>query len=132
MVFMALPETIRKAEKEKTYIRQYGGKCNINTDTTLSASRASSSKRKLHQSPDPADISAYTGGRIRRNVQGGIPMIWSGIIGFILGIVLVIVYALEIHANNKRIERGEPPKKHHDITDWDIVPTIDLSRRERR
>ncbi len=59
-------------------------------------------------------------------------MIWSGIIGFILGIVLVIVYALEIHANNKRIERGEPPKKHHDITDWDIVSTIDLSRRERR
>mgnify|MGYP006916117761 CR=1 FL=1 len=56
-------------------------------------------------------------------------MIWSAIIGFLLGIGLVIVYILEIHANNKRIERGETPKRHHDITDWDIVPTIDLSRR---
>lgn len=56
-------------------------------------------------------------------------MIWSAIIGFILGIVMVIMYALEIHANNKRIERGEAPKRHHDITDWDIVATIDLSRR---
>ena len=65
-------------------------------------------------------------------VRLGIEMIWSAIIGFLLGIVLVIIYALEIHANNKRIERGEVPKRHHDITDWDIVPTIDLSHRDRR
>ena len=42
-------------------------------------------------------------------------MIWRGIIGFLLGIVLIVVYALEIHANNKRIERGEPPKRHHTV-----------------
>lgn len=57
-------------------------------------------------------------------------MIWSGIIGFLLGIVLIVVYALEIHANNKRIERGEPPKRHHNITDWhDPIVVIDRTRR---
>ena len=32
---MALPETIRKAEKEKAYIRRYGLKLNINTDADI-------------------------------------------------------------------------------------------------
>ena len=39
------------------------------------------------------------------------------LISIIVGIGLVIFYALEQHINNKRIERGEPPKKHHDLTD---------------
>ena len=32
---MALPETIRKAEKEKAYIRLFGLKLNINTDADI-------------------------------------------------------------------------------------------------
>ena len=32
---MALKETIRKAEKEKAYIRRYGLKLNINTDADI-------------------------------------------------------------------------------------------------
>ena len=39
------------------------------------------------------------------------------LIPIIASICLVIFYALEVHANNKRIERGEKPKKHHDLTD---------------
>lgn len=59
-------------------------------------------------------------------------MIWAGIIGFLLGVVLVIVYALEIHANNKRIENGESPIKHHNITDWpDPVVVIDRTPRRK-
>ncbi len=34
---MALPETIRKAEKEKAYIRRYGLKYNIRTDADIIA-----------------------------------------------------------------------------------------------
>lgn len=34
---MALPETIRKAAKEKAYIRRYGLKLNINTDADIIA-----------------------------------------------------------------------------------------------
>ncbi len=32
---MALPETIRKAQKEKEYIRRYGLKYNIHTDADI-------------------------------------------------------------------------------------------------
>lgn len=32
---MALPETIRKAQKEKAYIRRYGLKYNIHTDADI-------------------------------------------------------------------------------------------------
>lgn len=57
-------------------------------------------------------------------------MIWSGIIGFLLGIVLSVVYALEIHANNKRIKRGEPPKCHHNMTDWPVpIEVLDRTRK---
>ena len=59
-------------------------------------------------------------------------MAWAYIlIGAIGAIALFTIFGLEIRANNKRIERGEPPKKHHDITDWDILPTIDLTQRSR-
>lgn len=34
---MALPETIRKAAKEKAYIRRYGLKLNVNTDADIIA-----------------------------------------------------------------------------------------------
>lgn len=34
---MALPETIRKAAKEKAYIRRYGFKLNLNTDADIIA-----------------------------------------------------------------------------------------------
>ena len=39
-------------------------------------------------------------------------------------IVLVVIFALEQHANNERIRRGEPPKKHHDLTDQ--PPPVDV------
>ena len=39
------------------------------------------------------------------------------IVPIIGAIGLVIFYALEQHANNKRILRGEKPKRHHDLTD---------------
>lgn len=50
----------------------------------------------------------------------------------IIGVIaLVLFYALETHANNKRIERGEPPKKHHDLTDAPPpVNVIDWSKRD--
>lgn len=32
-------------------------------------------------------------------------------------IVLVVFFALEQHANNKRVRRGDPPMKHNDLTD---------------
>ena len=49
---------------------------------------------------------------------------------FLLDIVRIVVYALEIQANQKRLERGEAPKRHHDITDWhDPVAVIDRTRR---
>ena len=55
------------------------------------------------------------------------------IIGVVAAIALIAVYAAEIHANNKRIENGEPPIRHHDITDWpDPVYTIDVTPRKRR
>jgi len=45
-------------------------------------------------------------------------------------IVLVAFFALEQHANNKRIRRGEPPMKHNDLTDEaPPVNVIDWSRR---
>lgn len=34
---MALPETIRKAEKEKAYIRRFGMKYNVHTDADIIA-----------------------------------------------------------------------------------------------
>ena len=55
------------------------------------------------------------------------------IIGIICAMVFVIFitvkFAWEIHANNKRIARGESPKKYHDATDYDIVNVIDWTRR---
>lgn len=49
----------------------------------------------------------------------------------ILGaIALVVFYALEQHANNKRIQRGEEPKRHHDLTDAPPpVNVIDYTRK---
>lgn len=45
-------------------------------------------------------------------------------------IALVVFFALEQQANNKRIRRGEPPKQYHDMTDVPPpVNVIDWSRR---
>lgn len=36
----------------------------------------------------------------------------------IVGVIaLVVFFVAEQHANNKRIQNGEPPKAHHDLTD---------------
>ena len=45
-------------------------------------------------------------------------------------VVLVAFFAIEQHANDKRRQRGEPPKVHHDLTD-DPPPinVIDWTRR---
>lgn len=44
-------------------------------------------------------------------------------------IFITVKFALEIHANNKRIRRGEAPKKYHDATDYEIINVIDWSRK---
>ena len=44
-------------------------------------------------------------------------------------ILITVKFAYEIHANNKRIQRGEPPKKYHDATDYEIINVIDWTRR---
>ena len=44
-------------------------------------------------------------------------------------IFITVKFSLEIHANNKRIRRGEAPKKYHDATDYEIVNVIDWTRR---
>ncbi len=52
------------------------------------------------------------------------------IIPVITAIALTILYAYEQHANNKRIERGEAPKKYHDLTDLPApVDVIDWTHR---
>ena len=50
----------------------------------------------------------------------------------ILAVVgLFVMYGAEQHANNKRIERGEAPVKHHDLTDYPPpVNVIDWSNRK--
>ena len=51
------------------------------------------------------------------------------IIPVVAAIALVVLFAVEQHANNKRIECGEPPVKHHDLTDSPApVDVIDWSR----
>ena len=49
----------------------------------------------------------------------------------VIGVIAIVVkLGYEQHANNKRIERGEPPKKYHDATDCPPpVNVIDWSRR---
>ena len=41
---------------------------------------------------------------------------------------ITVKFAYEIHANNERIRRGEPVKKYHDATDYEIVNVIDWTR----
>ncbi len=54
------------------------------------------------------------------------------LIGSIGAVALIALYGAEIHANNQRIRRGEPPKVHHDITDWpDPVEVIDRTGRRK-
>lgn len=43
-------------------------------------------------------------------------------------IFITVKFACEIHANNKRIARGEQPKKYHDATDYEIVNVIDWTK----
>ena len=49
----------------------------------------------------------------------------------VIGVIAIVVkLGYEQHANNKQIERGEPPKKYHDATDCPPpVNVIDWSRR---
>ena len=49
----------------------------------------------------------------------------------VIGVIAIVVkLGYEQHANNKRIERGEPLKKYHDATDCpQPVNVIDWSRR---
>ena len=53
------------------------------------------------------------------------------IIGALLGVLLVVIYWLEMRANEKRVERGEAPKRHYDITDYPPpVHVIDWTRKK--
>lgn len=56
-------------------------------------------------------------------------IIVSVLIAVVFAIAMAVIYGCEMHANNKRIERGEPVKRHHDATDYEIVNVIDWSRR---
>ena len=56
------------------------------------------------------------------------------IVGSILCAVVFVIFitvkfAWEIHANNKRIRNGEPPRKYGDATDYEIVNVIDWTKR---
>ncbi len=37
------------------------------------------------------------------------------VIGGLGALAMIILFACEIHENNKRIENGEPPIRHHDM-----------------
>ncbi len=55
------------------------------------------------------------------------------VIGGLGALAMIILFACEIHENNKRIENGEPPIRHHDITDWpDPVEVIDRTPGKRK
>ena len=48
----------------------------------------------------------------------------------VIGVIAIVVkLGYEQHANNKRIEQGEPPKKYHDATDYPLVNVIDWTRK---
>ena len=45
-------------------------------------------------------------------------LILGPVLAAVIGVILIVVkLGYEQHANNKRIKRGEPPKKYHDATD---------------
>ena len=55
------------------------------------------------------------------------------VIGGLGALALIILLACEIRENNKRIENGEPPIRHHDITDWpDPIEVIDRTPGKRK
>ena len=56
-------------------------------------------------------------------------IVFSVLCAVAFAIFITVKFALEIHANNKRIRRGEAPKKYQDATDFEIVNVIDWSRK---
>ena len=49
--------------------------------------------------------------------------------GVVIPVALVAIYALEQRANSRRVERGEAPKRHYDVTDYPPpVHVIDWTR----
>ena len=40
------------------------------------------------------------------------------VIAALFVIFITVLFGCEMRANRKRIERGEPPKRHHDATDY--------------
>ena len=58
-------------------------------------------------------------------------LILGPVLAAIAGVIAIVVkFGYEQHANNKRIERGETPKKYHDATDCPPpVNVINWSRR---
>lgn len=58
-------------------------------------------------------------------------LILGPVLAAVVGVILIVVkLGYEQHANNKRIERGEQPKKYHDATDCPPpVNVIDWNRR---
>ena len=67
---------------------------------------------------------------IREEIGGmAVNIIFGGVLCALLFVAAItVMFACEIHANNKRIRRGEAPKKHHDATDYEIVNVIDWTR----
>ena len=56
-------------------------------------------------------------------------IVFAVLLDLMFVIFITVKFACEIHANNKRIAWGEPPKKYHDATDQEIVNVIDWTRR---
>ncbi len=56
-------------------------------------------------------------------------IIFSVIMAALFALVMTVKFAYEMHANNERIRKGEPPKKYGDATDIEIVEVIDWTRR---
>jgi len=46
------------------------------------------------------------------------------IVTLFLPVSLIILYTAETLENIKRKKQGLPPKKHHDITDFDVIDII--------
>ena len=51
------------------------------------------------------------------------------LIGVGIALFITVKVTYEVFTNNRRIRRGEPPKKYHDVADGTIVNVIDWTRK---
>lgn len=56
-------------------------------------------------------------------------MLFAAGFGFLCGVVLIVIYALQCVDKEKRLARGLPEKKYHNAVDWDVTNVYDWSRK---